>query len=70
MAQIWIDDHGSGIGQQAQRMSSSEAGLQMMAAWDAFRARGYRLLDSTAGHVVLRCSRHAEGACAQINVQR
>jgi hypothetical protein len=70
MARIWISDHDSGIGQSSQRVTSVKAWSQTKAAWDAFKERGYQTIDATAGHIVLRCPRHTDGACAQINVQR
>lgn len=70
MARIWIDDHGSGMGKPGKRVASTEAFEETVAAWQAFNARGYVYVDSTAGHVVLRCPNHVDGACAQINVQK
>lgn len=71
MASIWIDEHGSGMGKPGERVTGIEAGRRMMAAWDDFTARGYVVTDDRfAGHVVMRCPRHVEGACAQINVQK
>lgn len=70
MARIWISDHGSGLEKSGRRVTAPDAWTATKAAWDAFTARGYQLVDATAGHVVLRCPRHAEGACAQINVSK